>query len=118
MLRFLIYLLVNGFTVWLASEWLSGVSVESYWMAVLTGLVLGLVNAFVRPIITLITLPLTIVTFGVFLLIIQGAMVLLADWLLDGFEVESFGWAMLFTLLLALINFLIGKVAKPPKQEE
>ena len=118
MLRFLIYLLVNGFAVWLASEWLSGVSVESYWTAVLTGLVLGLVNAFVRPIITLITLPLTIVTFGVFLLIIQGAMVLLADWLLDGFVVESFGWAMLFTLLLALINFLIGKVAKPPKQEE
>ena len=117
MIRFILYLLVNGFSVWLASEWLAGVTVESYWTAVITGLVLGLVNAFVRPVITFLTLPVTVMTFGVFLLLIQGGMVLLADWLVSGFHVNSFGWAMLFTLLLALINFLIGKVARPPKKE-
>ncbi|MDP5169074.1 MAG: phage holin family protein [Bacteroidia bacterium] len=117
MIRFIIYLLVNGFAVWLASEWLEPhVVVDSYWTAIITGLVLGLVNSFVRPIITFLTLPITVMTFGVFLLLIQGAMVLLADWLVNGFRVESFGWAMLFTLLLAAINFVIGKVASPPQK--
>lgn len=118
MIRFILYLLVNGFAVWLASEWLAGVSVESYWTAVITGLVLGLVNAFVRPIITFLTLPVTVMTFGIFLLVIQGGMVLLADWLVNGFHVDSFGWAVLFTLLLALLNFLLGKIANPPKKRE
>ena len=117
MLRFIIYLLVNGFSVWLAAEWLSGVGVDSYGTAVLTGLVLGLVNAFIRPIITFLTLPVTMMTFGIFLLVIQGGMVLLADWFVGGFHVDGIGWAMLFTLLLALINFVIGKVASPPKRK-
>lgn len=116
MIRFIIYLLVNGFAVWVASEWLSGVAVDSYLTAVITGLVLGLVNAFVRPIITFLTLPVTVMTFGIFLLVIQGGMVLLADWFVDGFHVDSFGWALLFTLLLAVLNFLLGKIAKPRKK--
>lgn len=117
MIRFILYLLVNGFAVWLASEWLAGVSVESYWTAVITGLVLGLVNVFVRPIITFLTLPVTVMTFGIFLLVIQGAMVLLADYFVAGFAVQSFGWALVFALLLSLLNYLLGKVAKPPKRK-
>ncbi len=118
MIRFILFLLLNGFAVWLASEWLPGVSVEGYWTAVLVGLVLGLVNAFVRPLLVLITLPISIATFGLFLFVIHGSMVLLADWLVPGFTVDGFGWAILFTLLLVLINFLIGKVASPPRSRK
>ncbi len=111
-MNFILYLLLNGLAVWLASRWLPGVEVASYWTAVWTGLVLGLVNAFIRPFITLLTLPVTFFTFGLFLLVIQGAMVLLADWLVGGFMVDGLGWALLFTLLLALINLLINSAKK------
>ncbi len=117
-LRLPIFLLINGFIVWLASEWLPGVTVTNFWTAIFAGLVLGLVNAFIRPVVTLLTLPLSLMTFGLFFLLIQGGMVLLADWLVPGFHVDGFAWAMGFALFLALINFLIGKVLEPFKEKK
>lgn len=108
-MRLLTSILVNGLLVFLASKLLSGVFVENYLVAVVTGLVLGLVNFVVKPLIILLTLPVTILTLGLFLLIINGAMVMLADWLVAGFDVQSMGWAIMFSLLLVLFNFILGK---------
>lgn len=107
-MKFLLPLLINGLFIFVAARFLPGVFVESYLAAIITGLVLGLVNLIIKPIITLLTLPITIVTFGIFLLFINGGMVLLVDWLIPGFGVEGIGSAILFSLVLAFLNLLIG----------
>ena len=108
-MKLLISLLLNGFLVFLIAELLPGVSVVNYWMAVCVGLLLGLINYTIRPIITLLTLPITLLTLGLFLFIINGAMVLLVDILLQGFDVEGIGSAILFSILLSILNFFFDK---------
>ncbi|MCB0567579.1 MAG: phage holin family protein [Phaeodactylibacter sp.] len=107
-MRFIISLLVNGLLVYLAAEILPGVSVAGYMEAILVALLLGFVNFFIRPILTILTLPITIITLGLFLLVINGAMVLLVDWLLSGFSVDGLIWAIIFTIILAIFNFITG----------
>ena len=107
-MRLIISLLLNGLVIYACAEIFSGIAVTSYGEAVLTAVVLGLVNFFIRPLITLLTIPITILTLGLFLLVINGAMVLLADALLDGFSVNGLGWAILLSVLLTGANFLIN----------
>ncbi len=107
-MRFLIRLLVNGLLVYAASGLLSGVFVKGYIEAVIVAVLLTIVNSLVRPIITVLTLPITILTLGLFMLIINGAMVLLVDWFLDGFNVDGWFWAILFSIVLAIFNLFFG----------
>ena len=107
-MRVLGVILLNGFFVFLAAALLPGVAVVSYWQAVWVGLILGLINYTVKPFVTLLTLPITLLTFGLFLFIINGAMVLLVDGLLQGFQVHGILWAILFSLLLSTFNFFLG----------
>lgn len=97
---------------------LDGVQVADFKAAIIVAVVLALLRIFVRPLIIFFTLPLTIITLGLFLLVINAGMIMLADRLLDGFAVNSFWWALLFSLLLSFIQsatfkFLKGK--KKPK---
>lgn len=103
-MRFLLVILVNGLILYGAAAIFSGIAVSSYVDAVIVALVLALVNTFVRPILVLLTLPLTIVTFGLFLLIVNGAMVLLTDWLLDGFWVKDWFWAIVLSLIFSIFG--------------
>ncbi|MCB0585630.1 MAG: phage holin family protein [Phaeodactylibacter sp.] len=114
-MRFIISLLVNGLLVYLAAEILPGVAVSGYMEAILVALLLGFVNFFIRPILTILTLPVTIVTLGLFLLVINGAMVLLVDWLLPGFSVDGMFWAIIFAIILAIFNFFTGGLMKEKK---
>lgn len=106
-MRFLVALLLNGLLVYAAAWLLSGVTVHSYLTAVFAGLFLALANAFVRPILTVLTFPITVLTLGLFLLVINGLMVLLVDYLLVGFQVDGLFWAIVFGLVLAFLNLLI-----------
>ena len=72
-------------------------------------LLLGMVNFFVKPVLTLLTLPITILTLGLFLLVINGAMVLLVDWMLDGFYVDGWVWAIVFALVMSFFNLFVGQ---------
>lgn len=108
MKQFIISLLVNGLVVYILAKLLPGVHVNGYTSAVLFGLVLGVVNYFVKPILSTLTLPITILTFGLFLLVLNGAMVMLASWLLNGFQVDGLVWAMLFGILLSMVNTMFG----------
>lgn len=107
-MKFLISVLLNGALVYFASWLLSGVYVESFFIAIVTGLALGLINLFVKPIITFLTLPITIITLGLFLFVINGAMVLLVDRLVVGFSVSGWTWAIIFSVVLAFLNLLVG----------
>jgi putative membrane protein len=98
--RILISAVVILFLGWL----LPGVEVASSWKAVMAALVLSLINAFIRPVLIFLTLPATIVTLGLFLFVINALMVLLAARWVDGFKVDGFWWALLFSFLLSILN--------------
>ncbi len=106
-MRFIAIVLINGLLVYLAAWLLPSVSVTGYGIAIITGILLGLVNFFIKPILTILTLPITILTLGLFLLFINAAMVLLVDWLITGFEVRGWLSAILFSIILALMNLFV-----------
>jgi len=106
-MRFLLLLLINGLIIYFVSEVLVGVRVDSYLDAVLVALALALVNFFLRPILVLLTLPITVITLGLFLIVLNGIMVLIVDALLSGFEVAGLAYAILFALVMGLINTFI-----------
>ena len=105
-MRLIITLLINGLVIYACATAFSGIYVTGYDEAVIAAVILGLVNFFIRPIITLLTLPITILSLGLFLFVINGSMVLLVDALLDGFQVAGLGWAILLSLMLTAANFL------------
>ena len=97
---------------------LPGVSVdESLFYAIIVAAVIGLLNAVIRPIFVFLTLPATLVTLGLFLLVINAGMIMLADWALDGFAVTNFWWALLFSILLSAFNSVIDKMLNGDKKQ-
>ncbi|HNY64822.1 MAG TPA: phage holin family protein [Deltaproteobacteria bacterium] len=87
-----------------------GVTVDSFWAAIVTALVLGLINAVVRPILLVLTLPLTIVSLGLFIFVLNAFLVLLTSSIVPGFHVLSFWWALLFSLVLSLVSFVLNRI--------
>ncbi len=103
---FLLRAIISAVGLWLASVWVSDVHVDSVGTLLLAALLLGVVNAIVRPIAFILTLPITILTLGLFLLVLNAAMVGLVAWMLPGFHVGGFRGA----LLTAIIVWLTGWV--------
>jgi putative membrane protein len=110
--NFLIRLLIMALAVMLTSYLLPGVHVESFWSAIILALLLALLNVTLKPILIIITIPVTFLTLGLFLLVINALMILLADAILPGFIVDGFWWALLFSVVLWIINSLIRSIAK------
>ncbi len=108
MARFLLHWLVVAIGLFATAYVLPGVSVTSWTALAVAALVLGLVNAFVRPLLTLLTLPITVLTLGLFYLVVNGAAFALAAWVVPGFEVSGFGWAVLGALMVSLFSAFIG----------
>ena len=104
----LISLIVNGAIVYLVTMFTPNVHVNGFFDAVLVGAVLGLINTFIRPIISTLAMPVTAVTLGLFSLVINGLMVLGTDYLLDGFQVNGFLWAVIFSAVLSAANSVVG----------
>src|ERR1700679_3513667 len=90
MVRFLLRGLVAALGFWVASHLVQGVEVHGWKTLIIAGLLLGLANALVRPIVTFLTLPLTVVTLGLFLLVVNGLMILLVSWVLHRFHNHNF----------------------------
>ncbi|MBK6264399.1 phage holin family protein [Marivirga sp. S37H4] len=101
---FLIRLALSAIAVFVTSKLLSGVKVSSFGQSILVAILLGIVNAVVKPILVFLTIPLTLITLGLFLLVINALMIMLVDKLLKGFAVKSFWWALLFSIILSIIN--------------
>ncbi len=106
-MQFIIRLLVTGVVAFVLSKWLAGVHIDGFSTAVLFALVLAVVNALIKPLLIIFTLPITILTIGLFLFIINALMILLVDKMLDGVQVDGFWWALLFSLLLSAISALL-----------
>ena len=109
-MSFLAHWLVRSVAIVITAYLLPGVRLSGFFAAMVTALVLGLVNTFIRPLILLLTLPFNILTLGLLTFAVNAFMSLLPRALVPGFEVRGFGWALIFSLLLAIINFVLWMV--------
>ncbi len=108
----LLNLLFSTIAVFVTASILPGIHVNNWGTALVVAVVLGLVNTFLRPILFLLTLPINILTLGLFSFVIIGLLVLLVSAIVPGFKVDGFWWAVLFALVLAVINNFLGLLIK------
>ena len=106
MTRRLINILITAVAVVLAAFLLPGIHVDGFITAIIVAIALALLNAFIKPILTVLTIPITILTVGLFLFVINAAMVSLAGWMISGFEVDGFWWAILFGIIVSVVSFI------------
>ncbi|CAN5218594.1 hypothetical protein BH09PAT2_BH09PAT2_03260 [soil metagenome] len=109
----IVSLLVNALAVAFAAYLLTPhVKLDGFMTAVIVSIVLALMNTFVKPIISLLTLPINLLTLGLFSFIINGILILFISGIIDGFQVENFGWAIVFSIVLSIISSILGIVIK------
>jgi putative membrane protein len=104
---FIVRVLVNAATIALAAALVPGIQLEGAVPALLAGLVLGLVNALVRPVLLVLTLPLTLLTLGLFLLVLNGICLALTAWLVPGLDIDGFLPAMLGALVISVVSWIL-----------
>lgn len=109
-MRFLVHWLSVTLALAAAAWLLQGVHVDSMVALAIGGLVLGFVNAVVRPVLNLLSLPITILTLGLFLLVVNGVAFGLAVWLTPGVRVDGFGSAILGALIVSVVSWMLGVV--------
>lgn len=112
MTNYIVRLLVCGLILFLVPNYLKGIQVDGYVTAIIVALVMSILNTFVRPILSLISLPITFLTLGLFSLVISVCMVYLCDYLVDGFQVEGFLPPLILSFILSIANGVIGMFQK------
>ena len=94
----------------MVANFLPHVSIANYFSALMVAIVLAFLNAVVKPILTVLTIPITVLTMGLFLLAINAFIIIFAEKLVPGFHVEGFGWALLFSLILSLCTGILNMI--------
>lgn len=107
-MRFLMRIVLNTVGVLLAARIIPGISVASASAALLAGLALGVVNAIIRPVLIVLTLPFTLLTLGLFIFIVNAACLALVAWLVPGFSVHGFGSALIGSVFITLVSWLLS----------
>ncbi len=115
--RFVVHWLTVALSLWVATEVVPGIRVRSFAVLAVSALVLGLINACVRPLLVLLTLPITLVTLGLFYLVINGLSFGLAAWLVPGFTVDGLGPATLGALVVSVLSWFIGLFTRDRSDE-
>ena len=100
-------LMLLSIAVMVGAWLLPGIAVESFWAVFWTAIVISLLNNIIRPVLIVITLPATVVTLGLFLFVVNAVIILMASAMVSGFHVDSFGSALLFSLVLMGVNYLL-----------
>lgn len=118
-MKFLIQLVISTLAVLISSYILPGVSIKdnSFFTALVVAAVLAFLNAVIKPIMIILTIPITVVTLGLFLLVINALMIMLAAKIVDGFKVDGFWWALLFSLILSLTTSILESIKKKDEHE-
>ncbi|RXG31683.1 phage holin family protein [Leeuwenhoekiella marinoflava] len=111
-MKTLIKLLLTALAVILLCYLLPGAAVTSFFTAFIVAIVLALLRLIIKPILVILTLPITIVTFGIFLLFINAVIILMADYFVGGFSVDGIWWALIFSLLLSLFQSVLFALIK------
>lgn len=111
-MKFILNLLLTAILVILLSFVLPGVEVDGFLTAVWVALALSVLNFIVKPILVLLTLPITILTLGIFLLFVNAFIIMIADWLVSGFTVDNIWYALIFAFLLAIARSILIKTTE------
>lgn len=117
-MNLVVQLIISTLAVLVTSYLLPGVHVEDFSTAIIVAIVLGLLNTFIKPLLILFALPAVVFTFGLFLIFINTFIILLADKLIDGFEVSGFGWALLFSIVLWIVTSIFNAIKEKDEQAE
>ena len=118
LLRFLVHLAVSALALWLVARIVPGIVVETPLPLILGALVLGIVNTLVRPVLFVLTLPITCLTLGLFYLVVNGLAFGLTAWLVQGFRVQGFVPAVLGALCVSVLSWVLGLVVPGPRDRE
>ena len=108
LIQIIVHVAVSAFLLTVVARLVTGIEVRDGGVALKTAVVLGLINYFVRPLIVALTFPLTLVTLGLFLVVINAIMLMLAAAFVDGFEIKGFKAAFIGSIVLSLMHLLIG----------
>lgn len=111
-MKYVINWVVMTLAVFISAQLLPGVSVDSFFVAFITALVLGMINLFLKPILLILTLPINIFTLGFFTLVINAFLVILASKIVSGFYVNGFWWALIFSLVMSLAHSALHQIGK------
>ncbi len=114
-MNFLLRLIITGVIAYVLSKVLTGVHISNITTAIIFALVLACLNAIIKPILVLLTLPITVVTLGLFLFVINALIILLAAKLMDGIKVDGFWWALIFSIILSVFSSATNAVLADKK---
>lgn len=109
-MNILLRLLITSLAAFAAAKLLPGIHIDGYWSAILLAIVLGLLNIILKPLLIIFTLPITVVTFGLFLFVINALIVLIASHFIGGFHVDGFWWALFFSIVLSVFTSILTKL--------
>jgi putative membrane protein len=115
---FIVKLVINSISIFLASALLPGVFLKSYPTAIWVALVISLLNAFIKPLLIILTIPITIFTFGIFLFLINAIIFSMAAYLINGFAIEGFFTAVILSLIVSILNYLMESPGMKRKKDE
>lgn len=110
-MKFILKILITTINAFILAHILPGIKIDNFFDAIVVAIVLAILDAFVKPLLILFTLPATILTLGLFLFVINACIILIAEHFVDGFHIESFWYALLFSVLLSFFNSFVHKQA-------
>jgi putative membrane protein len=117
-MNFLLRIVITAVVAFALSYILPGIHIDTFWTAMVFALILAVLNFFLKPILIFLTLPITILTFGLFLIVINALIVWFASDLVHGIWVKNFGWALLFSLLLSLLTSMLYKDSREDRRRD
>ncbi len=106
----ILQLLLTALVAYIAAKLTPGVEITSFWTAILLALVLGVLDVLVKPFLVFISLPVTILSLGLFMLVINAIIILLASWLVSSFQVSGFWTAMLYSIIFSVVSWVLGLI--------
>jgi len=106
-MKILIRWVISALAIIVTAYVLPGVHISGFVAALVLAVILGAINMIIRPILVILTLPLSIMTLGLFVLVINALLIMLAAYIVPGFSVANFGWALLFGIVLAVVNWIL-----------
>ncbi len=109
-MRLIVELLINAIAIIVTAYVLPGVQLDGFLNALVAAVILGVINTFIKPIIILFTLPLTLLTLGLFILVINSLVILITSAIVPGFKVDGFWWALLFSIVLWVVNSVLHQI--------
>lgn len=102
--------ILNSISVYATASLLEGVEIKNFWSAIFVAALLAIVNVFIKPILVILSLPITILTLGLFVWVINALLIMLVDQMVTGFKVRSFSWALIFGLVMSVISWFLFKL--------